>query len=106
MRVRGPDEVWVSGPSGRYTPSTLPGVRTRPAWHKAIGVAQIALGLGIVLVNFLDYSAHILPGGHLEVYFVVGVLIAACSLWWFDALDAEPSPDDVRRAFDRERRHR
>ena len=48
-------------------------------------------------MNFLDYSAHVLPRGHLEVYFVVGLVLAACSLWWFGAFDAEPSPDEVRR---------
>jgi hypothetical protein len=41
---------------------------------------------------------------YLEVYFVVGVLIAALSLWWFGAFDREPTPEEVRRPYDRQRR--
>jgi hypothetical protein len=39
----------------------------RPTWHKAVGWTLIVIGLGIVIVNYLDYAdLELLPGGHNE----------------------------------------
>ena len=68
-------------------------------WHRVIGGLQIVLGVAIVIINYADYSVHILPGGHQEGYFILGVALAAASIWWFGAFDREPSPDEIRRAY-------
>lgn len=86
-------------PSARYTPPVSVTFRVRPLWHKVIGALLILVGAALVVINYLDYSADILPGGHQEAYFLLGIIVAASSSWWFGAFDREPSPQDVRRAF-------
>ena len=74
-------------------------MRIRPTWHKLIGALLIVAGAALVIINYADYSAHILPGGHQEGYFLLGIVIAASSSWWFGAFDREPSPEEIRRAY-------
>ncbi len=82
---------------GRYTPPehhgryTLPvRVRFRPAWHKAVGVGVIVIGAALfVTCEFNWWRIHDY-GGH--IWYMVGFLIAASSLWWFGAFDrAKPA---------------
>lgn len=73
-------------PSRRYTP---PAWRVyRPRSHKLIGACLVALGAALILVNYADYTdLNLLPGGHQEAYFFLGILIAASGAWWFGWFD-------------------
>ena len=75
-----------SDKSGRYTAPTRV-VRVRPEWHKAAGgFSVIAGGTIFYLCYFNAWHLHRwLPGGH--AWYIVGVLVAASSLWWFGAFD-------------------
>ena len=93
-----------SATSGRYTPPKRAEYRIRPGAHKVIGVVELVLGFAIIFINYVDYAnMRLLPGGHQEGYFVLGMVIAAGSLWWFGWFDRTPTPDEVRREFKRER---
>ncbi len=77
--------------SSRYTPP-LKSVRFRPEWHKLIGAVILVIGIAIVILNdivLLGASATLLPGGHTELYLVLGVVIAGYSTWWFGWFDRE-----------------
>lgn len=90
--------------SGRYTPPAALQVRIRPTWHKIVGASLLVLGVAIVVINYIDYdNVQLLPGGHKEAYFLLGIIIAGLSSWWFGALDRQPSAEDIRREMDRQR---
>lgn len=92
-------------PGGRYTPPKSLTYRFRPQWHKVVGIIQLVAGIAIIVINYVDREGlDILPGGHLEIYFIVGMVIAAGSSWWFGALDRQPSPDEIRRQYDQQRK--
>lgn len=76
--------------SSRYTPP-LKSVRWRPGWHKSIGALVLIVGLIVVILNevMLGNSITLLPGGHSELYLVLGVVIAGYSTWWFGWFDRE-----------------
>lgn len=94
--------VQIDTPSGRYTPP-LRQPRLRSGWHRFAGVAQLILGISFIVVNYLDAAVHLLPGGHSELYFVLGLVVAGGSSWWFGWFDRPPTPDEVRREFYRQR---
>ena len=73
------------GHDGRYTPPTRPTPRFRPQWHKAAGGGAIAAGLGLFFVCQLNIWGIHRYGGH--VWYVVGLALAASSVWWFGAFD-------------------
>jgi hypothetical protein len=81
---------------GRYTPPEhrsryTPPLRSRfrPAWHKAVAVDVIVIGAALfVICEFNWWRIHDY-GGH--IWYLVGILIAASSLWWFGAFD-RPQP--------------
>ena len=65
---------------------------------------ELVLGLAIVIINYIDLAhVRILPGGHQEAYFVLGLLIAVGSGWWFGWFDRTPDPDEIRRQYQRDR---
>lgn len=79
-RKRPPEEI----PSARYTPPERKRPpRFRPWWHRAVGGVQAIVGATMVIGNY----AALLPGGHKEAYFVVGMILAVASTWWFGAFD-------------------
>ena len=89
---------------GRYTPPKRVAYRIRPRWHAVVGVVQVVFGLAIVVINYIDYAnVRLLPGGHQEIYFVLGIMIAAGSVWWFGWFDRSPDPDEIRRQYQRNR---
>lgn len=94
----------TAAPTGRYTPPKTVAFRIRPTWHKVAGVIQVLLGIALVVINYIDYAASILPGGHQEAYFLLGIVIAGGASWWFGAFDREPSPEEVRRQFAQQRK--
>lgn len=74
--------------SSRYTPS-IKSVRLRPGWHKAVGVGFIVFGVTVIVLNDVMRVADVtlLPGGHSELYLLLGIVIAAYSLKWFGWFD-------------------
>ena len=46
------------------------------------------LGLSLIVLNYIDYAdANLLPGGHQDLYFIIGVALALSSMWWFGLFD-------------------
>ncbi len=80
----------VPSASNRYTPPTK-SARLRPGWHKAIGFALIIAGITVVVLNDVmrGSAVRLLPGGHTELYLILGIAIAASSMWWFGWFDRE-----------------
>lgn len=71
---------------GRYTPPRH--ARFRPTWHKVVGGIVLGLGLGIVILNYLEeLELNTMPGPHSEAYFLLGLAVAAYSTWWFGWFD-------------------
>jgi len=71
--------------SSRYTARTRPAPRFRPEWHKAVGAAAIVAGFALFFVcRFNGWGIHNY-GGH--VWYLVGIVLAASSTWWFGAFD-------------------
>jgi hypothetical protein len=87
-RTTGSRERASPNPSSRYTPP-LRTKRMRPGWHTALGAGLAVLGLLVIVVNdaMLFGSITLLPGGHNELYLMLGVTIAAWSTWWFGWFD-------------------
>lgn len=76
--------------SGRYTPPARTQFRVRPGWHKIAGVAVIGAGAALFFTcRFNGWGIH-RYGGH--IWYLVGMGIAATSLWWFGAFDRTPPP--------------
>lgn len=46
-------------------------------WHRPLGWLLVALGISIVIVNDLAFvDINIMPGGHNELYLVLGLAVA------------------------------
>ena len=77
--------------SARYTPKFKARGPFRPTWHKVVGGLLIVLGLSIFVINDLAwFDIYIMPGGHNELWAVVGIAVAATSTWWFGWFDRPP----------------
>lgn len=62
--------------------------RRRPRWHRVVGWLSVAVGISIVVVNDLAYGdLTLLPGGHSELYFALGLAVAASGSWWLGLFD-------------------
>lgn len=70
--------------AGRYTPTTRK-VRFRPVWHNGGGGGLIAGGVTLFFAGQANAFGIHGFGGH--IWYVVGLAIAASSLWWFGAFD-------------------
>lgn len=71
----------------RYTPPKRRGL-LRPLWHKIVGVGLILLGVALIVTNYIDYAdANLLPGGHQEGYFLLGLGVASYGTWWLGLFD-------------------
>lgn len=86
---RGPQAPNRSQPTpaqGRYTPPKVhPEIRFRPEWHKVAGAVSLVFGLALFVVcTFNVWGIHGY-GGH--IWYVVGLAIAASSIWWWGGLD-------------------
>jgi hypothetical protein len=98
-RARGGDTVHAgrvtkhkpsAPPSGRYTPPTRTRSCVRPGWHKVAGVTVIVAGAALFFTcQFNGWGIH-RYGGH--VWYLVGLVTAATSMWWFGAFDRTPPP--------------
>lgn len=77
--------------SSRYTPP-MRSIRWRSGWHKTVGATILILGVAVAVLNdvmLLGASTTLLPGGHSELYLVLGIVIAGYSTWWFGWFDRE-----------------
>lgn len=75
-----------TGPS-RYTPPGRP-IRFRSGREKTLGWFLVGLGIVVIIVNYVDYAdLRLLPGGHNELYFFLGILIAGGGTWWLGLFD-------------------
>ncbi len=77
--------------SSRRTP-TRRAIRFRPDWDQALGIALLLVGAAVAALNdliLLDFPPTLLPGGHNELYLILGVVIAGYSTWWFGWFDRE-----------------
>lgn len=64
-------------------------MRFRPTWHKVIGGVSIVAGAVLFFTcQFNGWGIHDY-GGH--IWYLVGMVIAGSSLWWFGAFD-RPTP--------------
>ena len=75
--------------SARYTPPT-PQFRLRPRLHRLAGWLGVALGIAIAAVNDLMLMGDdltLLPGGHNEIYLILGMAVAASSTWFLGLFD-------------------
>lgn len=62
--------------------------RRRPRWHRIAGLLSIVAGIAIIVINDLGYAdLALLPGGHSEGYFLLGVAVAASGSWWLGFFD-------------------
>lgn len=89
QRSRRPDARDVPTASNKHTPP-IKHIRFRPTWHKVVGVLAVVLGAGIAVTNdvmLFGASTTLLPGGHNELYLVLGITVAGSSLWWFGWMD-------------------
>lgn len=78
----------------RYTPP-LVRQRRRPPWHRLTGWLLAAAGVALVLANYAqDFGPRVLPGGHNELYFLLGIVIAGTGSWWLGVFDR---PESQRR---------
>lgn len=79
--------------SARFTPKIKARGPFRPTWHKVVGALLIVLGLGIFVLNDLAwFDINLIPGGHNELWAIVGIGTAATSTWWFGWFDRTPKP--------------
>jgi hypothetical protein len=62
--------------------------KRRPAWHRPVGIAVVALGVLLIVLNYAEHmNLGWMPGGHREAYFALGIAIAAFGAWLLAAFD-------------------
>lgn len=91
VRSRRAERSPSPSPSARYTPRVR-SVRLRPDWHKVVGAVVLVVGIAVAVINdvmLLGATATLLPGGHSELYLLLGVAVAGYSTWWFGWFDRE-----------------
>lgn len=92
-RSRAEPPAEVPPASSRYTPRVKARGPFRPGWHKVVGSLIVFLGLAIFVVNDLAwFDINLIPGGHNELWAIVGISTAASSTWWFGWFDRTPAP--------------
>ena len=75
--------------SARYTPKK-PTYRLRPRWHRLAGWVGVVLGIAVIIANdamLIAQNLSLLPGGHTEVYLLVGLLVGGSSTWFLGLFD-------------------
>lgn len=76
-------------PAPRYTPKK-PTYRLRPGWHRFAGWLGVIVGIGVVVGNdamLIAENLTLLPGGHAELYLILGLAIAGGATWFLGVFD-------------------
>lgn len=82
----------AAAPSARYIPPINNRGPFRPTWHKVTGALLILVGVSVFVLNDAEwFGIHVMPGGHNELYVVLGIAVAAASTWWFGWFDHTPA---------------
>jgi hypothetical protein len=60
----------------------------RPTWHRAVGWTVIGIGVVIIVLNDVAWAGvNLMPGGHSELYLLLGLLVAGFGSWWTGLFD-------------------
>lgn len=60
----------------------------RPGWHRPSGILVAGLGVALILVNYAEqFNLGLMPGGHNEAYFILGVAMGALGAWFLAVFD-------------------
>jgi hypothetical protein len=60
----------------------------RPAWHRTVGWALIVLGAASIVLNDIAWiGVKVMPGGHSELWPLLGLLVAGFGAWWTGLFD-------------------
>jgi hypothetical protein len=60
----------------------------RPRWHRTVGWLLILVGAAIIVVNDIAWvGVEVMPGGHSELYLLLGLLVAGFGSWWTGLFD-------------------
>ncbi|MFP5298791.1 MAG: hypothetical protein ACLGHL_07380 [Actinomycetota bacterium] len=52
-------------------------------WHRPTGLAMLVVGILVAVVNDLAYlNIEVMPGGHNELYLMLGVLVAGAGAYF------------------------
>lgn len=53
------------------------------AWHRPVGLGMLVTGILIAVVNDLAFfDIEVMPGGHSELYLILGVLVAGTGAYF------------------------
>ncbi len=73
--------------SSRHTPPRPP-PRFRPGWHRVLGWLIVVFGVGVAVVNDLEFvGVGLMPGGHNELYLILAIAIAGGGTWFLGLFD-------------------
>ena len=69
---------------------TPPRRARRPSWHKPLGLVVAVAAVALVALNDLVLIGlrTPLPGGHNELYFLSGIVLASAGVWLTGLMDA------------------
>lgn len=76
-------------PSARFTPATQT-YRVRPKWHRVAGWGGVLFGILLAAVNdlmLMGEDVRLLPGGHSELYLMLGISVAGGATWFLGLFD-------------------
>ena len=77
------DRPWER--SGRHTTKLDKLLRDRPRWHRLVGIGSLLFGAALFVVCESSLWGIHNFGGH--IWYMVGLVLAASSIWWFGAFD-------------------
>ena len=75
--------------SSRYTPSRQR-YRVRPRWHRFAGWGGVLVGVAVAALNdlmLMGEDVTLLPGGHSELYLMLGISVASGATWFLGLFD-------------------
>jgi len=63
--------------------------KVRPWWRKGVGIGVLAFSVAIIVANWVArIGLDVIPGGHQEWYFGIGVIGGLIGMWLLGAFDA------------------
>ena len=64
--------------------------RVRPRWHRFAGWGGVLVGVTVAALNdlmLMGEDVTLLPGGHSELYLMLGISVAAAATWFLGLFD-------------------